>query len=334
MPRNAEVTRQWKLLRAIETSRTGLTLEALAGIGRVSTRTVRRDLAALQEAGFALYDDHNDEGRAIWRLEGRPFRWLQETSFTVAELAALYFSRTLLESAVDQPFRADLTAAFTRFEQALPARMRAFLERLPAVLSAKAGPARSGAGRERGDLVSRLVDATLAHRRATIVYFSLSNRRVKQYAIEPYRLAYGDGAMYLFAFVPEYGQMRTFAVGRIRELTVLEQTFNPVEQLPLDPFANSLGINTGRPEHVEIEFAERVATYVRERTWHASQVVTSQPDGSIVVSLEVCLDRPLVSWILGFGPFARVVSPPALAEQVLEELEEAREIYAPRLAFE
>lgn len=43
---------------------------------------------------------------------------------------------------------------------------------------------------------------------------------------------------------------------------------------------------------------------------------------------------PLRSWILSFGPLARVVRPRALAEEILEELEEARGRYAPRMDFE
>ena len=57
MPRNQEVIRQWKLLHALESSRHGASIDALSKELEVTTRTIRRDLAALQEAGFALYDD-------------------------------------------------------------------------------------------------------------------------------------------------------------------------------------------------------------------------------------------------------------------------------------
>jgi hypothetical protein len=43
---------------------------------------------------------------------------------------------------------------------------------------------------------------------------------------------------------------------------------------------------------------------------------------------------PLRSWILGFGHQARVLKPTALAATIYEELEEAREQYAPRMSFE
>ena len=92
MPRNQEVIRQWRVLHALESSRHGATIDALAGELDVTTRTIRRDLAALQEAGFPLYDERDEEGRARWRLDGQVLKGL-ETGFTLAELCALYLSR-------------------------------------------------------------------------------------------------------------------------------------------------------------------------------------------------------------------------------------------------
>ena len=95
MPRNAEVIRQWTILREIEASR-GATIRRLAETTGVTTRTIRRDLEALQEAGFPLYDEAGDVAKR-WKLDNRPFRRLDDTAFTLAELSALYFSRTLVE---------------------------------------------------------------------------------------------------------------------------------------------------------------------------------------------------------------------------------------------
>jgi len=59
VPRNQEVIRQWKVLHALESSRHGASIDALADELDVTTRTIRRDLAALQEAGFPLYDERD-----------------------------------------------------------------------------------------------------------------------------------------------------------------------------------------------------------------------------------------------------------------------------------
>ena len=83
-----------------------------------------------------------------------------------------------------------------------------------------------------------------------------------------------------------------------------------------------------------VQLDAQVAAYVTEREWHSSQRVEDRADGSVIVTLDVCIDPALRSWILSFGPYARVIAPRALAEEILEELEEAREKYTPRMEFE
>src|SRR6476619_7832122 len=177
--RNAEVIRQWTILRDLESSRR-LTIDDLAEKTGVSTRTIRRDLEALQASGFPLYDDLH-EGKRYWMLEQRPFRRLDETGFTLAELSALYFSRTLVEALASTPFHQDLRNAFDKLAAALTPGMRQFLDRLPLVMQAKAEPGSQSlvddvstpatASRQsapRSARVGQLVDATLNHRRAVM----------------------------------------------------------------------------------------------------------------------------------------------------------------------
>ena len=117
--------------------------------------------------------------------------------------------------------------------------------------------------------------------------------------------------MYLLAFVPEYKELRTFSVDRIRGISLHEERFTPSE-VPDAAFAHSIGVNEGPPEHIEIAFEPRIAPYVRERQWHASQKNADRKDGGVVLSLEVCNDWALRSWILSFGPLARVLKPATL----------------------
>lgn len=332
MPRNAEVIRQWKILLELEASHWG-TIDGLAKMCGVTTRTIRRDLDALQQAGFALYDERID-GRVYWKIRSRPFRTLAETGLTLPELCALYFSRTLLECLAGAPFSTDLRSGFDKLAAVLTPRMRQFLDRLPSVLAVKDEPKKRRDASRHTATIRALVEATLSHRRVQMTYHSFSSGRIKEYLVEPHRLAYGQGGLYLFAFVPEYLQMRTFAVERIKKLTLCEERFSPVETAPEKPFRHSIGIHSGKPEPVEIEFAPRVAPYIQEREIHPTQQIRERPDGSIVLSLKVCADWALESWVLSFGPFARVLRPAALAERILAELEEAREQYSPRLSFD
>jgi predicted DNA-binding transcriptional regulator YafY len=336
MPRNAEVIRQWSILRDLESSRR-LTIDDLAARTGVSTRTIRRDLEALQASGFPIYDDLHD-GKRYWMLEHRAFRRLDETGFTLAELSALYFSRTLVECLAATPFQHDVRSAFEKLAGALTPGMRQFFDRLPLVIQAKAEPGSRAVHAASETLtlkdaaaqsarIAQLLEATLQHRRIAMRYHSLSRDREKTYVLEPYRLVFAQGSLYVVGLVPEYGETRTFAVDRMLGLSVTEDRFEPPEASE-EAFAHSLGVHQGTPpQRIEIAFGPRIARYVKERVWHPSQQAHDQADGGVVLTLNVSNDWALRSWILGFGPLAHVISPPELAAQILDELERARAEY-------
>jgi len=332
MERNIEIVRQWRILKAVEGA-SDCTIPKLAQTFEVCTRTIRRDLAALQEAGFPLYDERVDD-QVYWRLSGKPFKALGDTAFTLSELCAFHVDRARLAMAGGSPVAADLQGAIAKLTAALSPQMKAYLEKLSTVLTVKMEAAAGGCTGTPATLQEELVLATIDHRKIDMTYHSFSSRRVKQYCVEPYRLTFGNGGLYLWAYVPSYGQMRTFAVQRIRKLRKLEEHFNPVQAASDDPYRDSLGVFNATPEVVEIEFAPGVAPYIEERQWHRSQKITRRPDGSIVLRMNISVDLSLRSWILGFGHLARVLTPAVLADTILEELEEAREQYAPSMQFE
>ena len=176
--------------------------------------------------------------------------------------------------------------------------------------------------------MAQLLDATLHHRRVEMRYHSFSSNREKAYAVEPQRLVFAQGGLYLLAFVPEYGELRTFSVDRI---------LRPVADRRSVRAEGALGgrvralarRHQGTPERVEIAFEPRIGRYVRERIWHPSQQIEERPDGSLMLTLTVSNDWALRSWILGFGALARVLAPAELAAQILEEVERTRSRYLP-----
>ena len=313
------------ILREIEVSH-GKTIRQLAEMTNVTTRTIRRDLEALQEAGFPLYDV-SDDGPKRWKLGRRPFQELDQTTFSLAELSALYFSRALVERLAIPTFEEDLKSAFAKLESALGPRMRQFLDRLPQALQAKPGPTRTHDDDHQRKVTVRLLDAVLHHRRLTMRYHSLSSKREKTYQIDPYRLVYAQGSLYLFAYVALYQQVRTFAVERIQQLTPLDETFTPVEDVTEAAWPHSLGIYHGKPEQVQLEFASEIAPYVQERTWHPSQTTTLRKNGALALTMNVSLDNSLQNWIRSFGSSVRVIAPQTLIDNITDDLERTRAHY-------
>jgi len=318
--RNAEVIRQWKILKTIEAGRF-ISSARLAKEHGVTERTIRRDVEALQEAGFPLYDDRAD-GRKVWRLvEG--YRQKLAQGFTLSELAALYFSRNMLAFLGRAPFGQDLESAFAKIREALPQKSLPFLSRIQDLFSARPDPWKDYSRKQ--DVIAALIDAILHQRRATIAYYSFNSRRTKSYEIDPYRLVYYRGGLYLYARAHEYQEIRTFAVERVQQVAVHEKGFEmPQDFSPSDYARSAFGIIGGRAETIELRFAQEIAGYVRERTWHESQALVDEPGGSVRLTLEVAPSFDLKSWIKGFLPRVEVLRPARLREEIARELDEAR----------
>ncbi len=317
--RNAEVIRQWKILKRIEAGRHTSTA-SLAEEHGVTERTIRRDLEALQEAGFPLYDERAD-GKKIWRLvEGYKQRLTQ--SFSLAELSALYFGRNLISFLGGAPFAQDLESAFQKIREALPPKSLPYLARIQDLFAARPDPSKDYS--KKADVISGLIDATLHQRQVRIAYFSFASRRTKSYLLDPYRLVYYHGGLYLYARSQEHAEVRTFAVERIQRLELLETAFEMPADFSASEYARgAFGIAGGKPEEVEVAFGAEIAGYIRERVWHESQSLEERPDGSVVVRLFVHPSFELMSWIKGFLPHAHVLKPASLRDRIRADLERA-----------
>jgi predicted DNA-binding transcriptional regulator YafY len=325
--RNSELIRQWTILRSLTTARRP-TIATLAEEAGRSQRTIRRDLEALQAAGFPIEEDQDAAGK-YWRLPPTAMAGLTRSGFTFPELAALYLSRALFECFADSTLFSELGTAFDKMNGALSPDMRKFLDRLPKAIGAKS-PQAKRQDRETHTITLRLLEAIMGSRVVSMKYHSQSSRQLKAYTVHPYRLVHAQGGLYLVAYVPDYGELRTFAVERMRRAAAEKETFEPIGTPGADPFANSMGVFRGPVTKVRLRFSAAVASAVQERTWHASQRFNNREDGSVDMALEVSDDYALRSWILSFGSGVRVMAPAALAEWAERELEAAVGLYRGR----
>jgi predicted DNA-binding transcriptional regulator YafY len=245
----------------------------------------------------------------------------------VADVAALYLSRAMVEGLSGWPLANELRETFAKIERALNPRMREFLSTLPQVLSAKAGPRSSSPSARMVDITRRLFDATRERRAVEMRYFSAASNRAKTYTVEPYRLTLAQGGVYLVGWVPQYEEFRTFAAERIEKLSVGAQTFKKTRALPDDLFGSSLGVFWGDPERIVVEFEARLTPFVRGRAWHDSQKLEDLADGRVRMTLHVSNDWALRSWLMGFGSGVHVVEPKHLADSIVKEFTDAAARY-------
>jgi predicted DNA-binding transcriptional regulator YafY len=317
MSRNDQVKRQWSLLRNLEGSR-GATLEELVASlppdHACHARTVRRDLEALT-SDFPLYTDRVD-GQTRWRLvEGFKAPAL---AFSPTELMSLVFSRDLMKPLDGTHIKDSLDAALNKVTSALPHEALAYVRQMQGYLSVGMGPHNSY--KEHRRTIEQLTRAITLKRTVQMRYYSASRNVTGLRNVDPYRLWYAAGALYLVGYCHRRRDVRLFAVDRVRTLAITNRPCQLPLGFDLEAYVqDALVVMRGRPVDVELVFDRRTAAWVKDREWHPSQRLEPMKDGALKMTLRVADTPELLGWILNFGAGVRVVSPAGLRARVRAE---------------
>jgi len=164
-----------------------------------------------------------------------------------------------------------------------------------------------------------------------LTYQSLRATEPVTYDIYPYGLTYHRGSLYLVGRAPEHDDIRHWKVDRIESAKVTGFPFKWPEDFDLqDHLATSFGVYHGNGEvHVKVRFSPDVARYVEESSWHASQKLNKQSDGSLVAEFDLGGTEEIKAWVLSFGRNAVVLEPEELRCEIREELQRLLGRYQP-----
>jgi len=319
MPRNDQVIRQWHLIWLLESSRR-LTLDEIAkqlppDYPRHG-RTVRRDLEALEAAGVPLINERID-GRVRWRLmEG--FRKLPALSFSPTELMALVISRSLLQPLAGTEIKTALDSAMAKASRLLPPASMDYVQQIQSVFAVGIGPHKTY--REHRQTIDRLTQAIAKKRTVQMRYYSASRLRTTRREVDPYRLWYASGGLYLVGYCHLRKEPRMFAVERMRAVTLTDHPYQMPLGFDLEAFVqDSLTVMRGRPIEVELRFDKATAAWAKDRIWHPSQKLTPLKNNGMTMRLNVADSRELIGWILSFGGGVQVIKPEPLQKAVKDE---------------
>jgi predicted DNA-binding transcriptional regulator YafY len=237
---------------------------------------------------------------------------------------ALYFSRGLLKPLVGTPFFDAIESALAKIGAGISAPGHSLLKSMDAQVGIAAFGLKDFS-RSR-DVIAALTRAIQHHFTVALTHATPQRRNAVEYRVDPYRLQYHQGGLYLIGLDHAKEDVRTFAVERIRSAAVTRSRFTPPPPATLDGLqSTAFHLIHGEPQLVRIRFSPEQAPYIAERQWHHSQKLETSPDGSVILSLMVASLWEVKRWLLGWGSAARVMEPIELA---LEIGQDAQAIYA------
>ena len=330
MEASTPVQRQWRILIALMYRRQGQTVKELSQEFQVNTRTILRDLNTLRSAGFPLAERVSDFGRKHWRLvEGGPQAPIH---FTWPEAVSLYLGRRFLDPLAGTEFWKSAQTAFEKIQSMLG---EAALSQLDLVSRSffQTIPGRPDYS-DKGEVIDQLMQAIEEHRIAFVAY--QSERATEPVSLEmyPYGIAYHKGSLYLVAWSRDHESLRHFKIDRVSGVEIQQLQFTPDPDFSLEKhFANSFGVYrrdgsaAEKPKKIRIRFSSEAARYVQEKTWHPSQKLKKEKDGSVVLEIHLDDTQELKAWTLSFGPKATVLEPESLKDEIINDLKRTLENY-------
>jgi predicted DNA-binding transcriptional regulator YafY len=177
-------------------------------------------------------------------------------------------------------------------------------------------------------VIRALNDAVVSHATVRIRYRTSRTGSIGNRNLDPYRVWYRSGGLYVVGYDHKSCEIRTFAVDRIRTIESTDEHFQLPPDFDFDGYiGSSFGVIAEPATTVRIRFDRRWANYVAERTWHASQTLAKKKDGGLLLTMQVGGVADLRTWVLSFGGGAEVLEPAALRREVIAELGSALERY-------
>lgn len=315
MGRGDQFVRQWTLVRLLS-GRTGRTLASLKAELGAGKRTVQRDIAVLESAGFPVVSESRN-GTVFWHFMGG-FHAEAPVSLTLTEQMALYFSKGLFKPLQGTPIYESLKSALQKIGSALPPQSFQFLRGLDQAISVRTLGFKNYS--QSKEVIAGLTRSTFHRFTTQIRHRAARFKKGIDREVDPYRLWYVNNGIYLVGYDHRSGEIRSFAVERISAAKATNRRFEIPADFDFEKFTQSaFNVVWGEPQQVKIRFSSDQASFVEERTWHPSQKMEKLRNGSIILTLQIANLWEVQRWLIGFGSDALVLEPRELKQQIERE---------------
>ena len=326
-----------KLRETLDQHAGGLTLAELAMVLRVSQRSVRRyllELAVVKE----LESVPSAQGAAhTWRI--KPSEHGRTVALRRSQAVGLLSLRKAIEPLRGSALFDELDIAFGEVQRIAerPTRTATKGEVSHDAAIHKRflfvpGAVRNYAGR--GEDIDALFHAVAERRMLAIVARDGSTFRFATYG-----LAFWDGSLLAVGVRDKERAsateslrdtpMEMLSLETMRTLTVERPTFHVPEGFDLELlFEGAFGPKMpGTKTRVTVEFDVRVAEEIKNRRFHPTQKLAQAADGRVRLTLSTPNLAAVRTWILGFGPMARVIEPASLVAEITAAVQQTRSRY-------
>jgi len=278
---------------------------------RPSTRSLRRYLAILGNAGFPIFFDR---AANVYRFaEGYSLRQLDLSSGELFGLVAL----RSLGASIGGTIGASIDDVAEKLVGSAGRGARAKVDAGSPVAFRLSEIALD----KRGERAFALLSS--AERSSRSVRFSYRDKEGRSSArtVDPYGFIINAGRVYCVAFDHTRNDKRTFAVDNVTDPRVLAKTFVRPTDFNVEEYAAasiSGVLHNDETIDVRVRFAKRVAKAAAAARVVADRQIARRRDGSVEITYSVANADELVRWVLGWGAQAEILTPKTMRARIAQ----------------
>lgn len=239
----------------------------------------------------------------------------------VEDLAALFITRQALEGIEETQLAKALSPAFAKITRQLEGEVDMNWNAIDEAFSIK----KLGVVEADLTVFGKLAEAVLKRREVSFLYRRVGGKKSGRRKLQPYHVGKIGGGWYVIGYDHLRQSVRTFALQRIKGLSLLKSTFDRPESFKIEQvLGKTLGVWYSADEdltEVVIEVKGPTARIVQERFWHPSQEIRLLDDMGERVELRMNLNHleEVKSLVLSWGSNAKVIAPDELRDAVKNE---------------
>jgi predicted DNA-binding transcriptional regulator YafY len=295
----------------------------LAGRFEISRKQAQRDVEFMRDRLGAplLYNpDHRGYGYEDGNYELPPV-WLKEE-----ELQAFCLALRLSAAIPDRALKKSLHALMEKFLSLRSADASPGFRDVEEKVSVK----NVAYYRVPEPIFHAVVAALFRNRTLKITYHTPHKNETTERIVRPLHLLCYMGNWHMIAFCSLRGQVRDFALSRIRAVQPSTEPLALPPGLPSikEYIGRNFGVITG--EHsteVVLRFAPGISSWIAEQEWHNAQEVSVGKDGSLRLTFPVSGFAEVAREILKHGAAVEVLEPKELRDTIREEIRKMGTLY-------
>ena len=275
----------------------------------VSRRTIFRDIRALLEAGVPI---GGEAGVGYFIVEGYH---LPPVVFNKEEAGAILLGSKLIEKNADIQTTRHFQEAMYKIKAVLRYRDKEFLDTLENSISVVGSPMVAHTGFPESH-ISELQEVLATGKVIRISYYSNYKDQLTEREVEPLGLVHYSSRWHLIGFCKLRQDFRDFRTDRIKDIKILEVTFDRKTHPDFMSFVQRMTGGTDVKE-ARIAFTRKVARWIQEQRYYYGFVEEKVKGEVVEMSFMTHHYHHLARWLMMFGTEAMVISPKELQEQLV-----------------